>query len=252
MIGRQALLEYLNTLLQPELFRDYAPNGLQVEGRQEIRTLVSGVSATKALIDAAIELDADALFVHHGYFWRGEDPSLTGMKYQRVRALIENGINLFAYHLPLDAHSELGNNAQLAARLGITVDGGLDTSERHPIGNVGYLQHACTAQQFADSIKTALNRTPILVSGGTHPVKRVAWCTGGAQGYIEKAVAQGVDAYISGEISEQTTHIARECGIHYYSAGHHATERYGAKAVGEHLEAKFQLNHKFIDIGNPA
>jgi len=252
MIERQALLQYLNSLLEPEYFKDYAPNGLQVQGKPEIATLVSGVSATQALIDRAVQLKADAIFVHHGYFWRGEDPAIVGMKFNRIKTLLTHNINLYAYHLPLDAHSELGNNAQLAARLGIIMESGLDPLERRPIGNVGRLVQPRSARQFADTIESALGRAPLLVEGGDHPVSRVAWCTGGAQGYIEKAVAMGVDAFISGEISEQTTHVARECGIHYYAAGHHATERYGAKAVGQHLAAKFQLNHEFVDIDNPA
>jgi len=252
MIERQALLQYLNSLLEPEYFKDYAPNGLQVQGKPEIATLVSGVSATQALIDRAVQLKADAIFVHHGYFWRGEDPSIVGMKFNRIKTLLAHNINLFAYHLPLDAHPELGNNAQLAARLGIIMDSGLDPLERRPIGNVGHLAQPRSAKQFADTIESALGRAPLLVEGGDHPVSRVAWCTGGAQGYIEKAVAMGADAFISGEISEQTTHVARECGIHYYAAGHHATERYGAKSVGEHLSTKFQLNHEFVDIDNPA
>lgn len=252
MIERQALLQYLNTLLEPEYFKDYAPNGLQVQGRQEIRSLVSGVSATQALIERAVELNADAILVHHGYFWRGEDPSIVGMKFNRIRSLLEHGINLYAYHLPLDAHPELGNNAQLGARLGLITESGLDPQERRPVGNVGRLAQPCSAQAFAATIESALGRAPLLVEGGDHPISRVAWCTGGAQGYIEKAVAMGADAYISGEISEQTTHVARECGIHYFAAGHHATERYGAHAVGDHLAAKFQLNHEFVDIDNPA
>ncbi|HAG95727.1 MAG: Nif3-like dinuclear metal center hexameric protein [Pseudomonadales bacterium] len=252
MIERQALLQYLNSLLEPEYFKDYAPNGLQVQGKVQIKTLVTGVTATQALIERAVELDADALFVHHGYFWRGEDPSIVGMKYNRIKCLLEHQINLFAYHLPLDAHTELGNNAQLAQRLGLLVEGGLDPLEKRPIGNWGCLRQPRSAEAFAATIESALGRPPLLVKGGDHPVLRVAWCTGGAQGYIEKAVAMGVDAFISGEISEPTTHIARECGIHYYAAGHHATERYGAQAVGEHLAAKFKLNHEFVDIDNPA
>lgn len=252
MIQRQELIQYLSQLLEPERFKDYAPNGLQVQGKEEIKTLVSGVTATQALIDKAIELKADAILVHHGYFWRGEDATITGMKYRRVKALLENGINLLAYHLPLDAHPEFGNNAQLAKQLGIRVEGGLDPAELRPVGNVGSVAASVSLEQFAQSIEATLQRKPTVVAGGDHPIKRVAWCTGGAQGYIEKAVALGADVYISGEISEQTTHVARECGIHYIAAGHHATERYGAQALGQHLADKFQLNHRFVDIANPA
>lgn len=252
MVERETLLAEFNTLLQPQFFKDYAPNGLQVQGRDSIRTLVSGVTATRALIERAIERQADAIVVHHGYFWKSEDPAITGMKFQRVRLLVEHGINLFAYHLPLDAHPELGNNAQLARVLGIRVEGGLQPGEQRPIGNVGSLDQPLGLDALAARVSERLGRAPLCIRGGDHPIRRVAWCTGGAQGYIEQAVALGADAYISGEISEQTVHIARECGIHYIAAGHHATERYGARAVGEYMAARLGLEHHFIDIDNPA
>ena len=252
MLQREALLAELNTLLQPQFFRDYAPNGLQVQGRDEIRTLVTGVTACRALIERAIELNADAIFVHHGYFWKNEDPSITGMKFQRVKRLIDHGINLFAYHLPLDAHPELGNNAQLAKVLGFNSEGGLQPGEQRPVGNIGSLPQPLSLAQLGAQVAEKLGREPLLVAGGDHPIRRIAWCTGGAQGYIDQAVALGVDAYLSGEISEQTVHTARECGIHYIAAGHHATERFGAKAVGEYLAQRFALAHHFVDIDNPA
>lgn len=252
MISRDALLAELNQLLQPQYFKDYAPNGLQVQGRESIQTLVTGVTATRALIERAVALKADAIFVHHGYFWRSEDPAITGMKYQRVKLLLDHGINLFAYHLPLDAHPELGNNAQLGKLLGFKTEGGLQPGEPRPIGNVGVLDAPLTLVQLEALVAARLGRPPLVISGGDHAVKRVAWCTGGAQGYIEQAVALGADAYISGEISEQTVHVARECGIHYLAAGHHATERGGARAVGQYLAQKFQLDHQFVDIDNPA
>lgn len=252
MISRDALLAELNQLLQPQYFKDYAPNGLQVQGPESIQTLVTGVTATRALIERAVALKADAIFVHHGYFWRSEDPAITGMKYQRVKLLLDHGINLFAYHLPLDAHPELGNNAQLGKLLGFKTEGGLQPGEQHPIGNVGVLDAPLTLAQLEALVAARLGRPPLVISGGDHPIKRVAWCTGGAQGYIEQAVALGADAYISGEISEQTVHVARECGIHYLAAGHHATERGGARAVGQYLAEKFQLDHQFVDIDNPA
>ena len=252
MVERETLLAEFNTLLQPQFFKDYAPNGLQVQGKDGIRTLVSGVTATRALIERAIELQAEAIVVHHGYFWKSEDPAITGMKFQRVRLLIEHGINLFAYHLPLDAHPELGNNAQLARVLGIQVEGGLQPGEQRPIGNLGSLDQPLGLEALAARISERLGRTPLCIRGGNHPIRRVAWCTGGAQGYIEQAAALGADAYISGEISEQTVHIARECGIHYIAAGHHATERYGARALGEYVAARLGLVHHFVDIDNPA
>ncbi|MCB2081306.1 MAG: Nif3-like dinuclear metal center hexameric protein, partial [Rickettsiales bacterium] len=182
MVERETLLAEFNTLLQPQFFKDYAPNGLQVQGKDGIRTLVSGVTATRALIERAIELQADAIVVHHGYFWKSEDPAITGMKFQRVRLLIEHGINLFAYHLPLDAHPELGNNAQLARVLGIQVEGGLQPGEQRPIGNVGSLDQTLGLEALAARISERLGRTPLCIRGGNHPIRRVAWCTGGAQG----------------------------------------------------------------------
>jgi dinuclear metal center YbgI/SA1388 family protein len=252
MITRDALLAELDQLLQPRLFKDYAPNGLQVQGRDGIRSLVTGVTATRALIERAVALNADAIFVHHGYFWRGEDPAITGMKYQRVKLLLDHGISLFAYHLPLDAHPELGNNAQLGKLLGFRTEGGLQPGELHPIGNVGSLEQPLTLAQLEVHVAAKLGRAPLVISGGDHPIRRVAWCTGGAQDYIEQAVVQGADAYISGEISEQTVHVARECGIHYLAAGHHATERGGVRAVGQYLAEHFRLQHTFVDIDNPA
>ena len=251
-VQRSELLGYLNGLLEPECFKDYAPNGLQVEGKPQIGCLVTGVTASLALIERAIALKADAILVHHGYFWRNEAPEITGMKYRRIKALLDHNVNLFGYHLPLDAHPSLGNNAQLAKRLGIDVTSGLFPHETKPVGNLGTLSQPCSAQALVQQIEQALGRSPLCVEGGDHPISKVAWCTGGAQGYIEQAVAMGADAYISGEISEQTTHIARESGIHYFAVGHHASERYGAQAVGEHLAQTFGLSHHFVDIGNPA
>ncbi|PIE24009.1 MAG: Nif3-like dinuclear metal center hexameric protein [Neptuniibacter caesariensis] len=246
------IMHYLNQRLTPEQFRDYCPNGLQVEGKPEVSILVSGVTASQALIDKAIELQADAILVHHGYFWKGEDSCITGIKKKRIKALLDNNISLIAYHLPLDAHPELGNNAQLAKKLGISVTGGLEPENPRSIGNIGVLDKPMSAQAFSCRINSALQRKPLLVEGGEHEIKRIAWCTGGAQGYIEQAIALGVDAYVSGEISEQTVHSARENGIHYFAAGHHATERYGAEAVGNELMLHFNLKHQFVDIDNPA
>ncbi|MDX1693636.1 MAG: Nif3-like dinuclear metal center hexameric protein [Ketobacteraceae bacterium] len=251
MVSRIEIDAALKGLLQPEFFKDYAPNGLQVEGRESIEVLVSGVTACQALVDEAVAVGADAIFVHHGYFWKGESPALVGMKQKRVKTLLENNINLFAYHLPLDAHPELGNNAQLARKLGIEMTGPLEVGNPRSVGNEGRLPEACSGEVFARHISDCLGREVLHVAGTDRPVRRVAWCTGGAQGFIEQAVALGVDAYITGEASEQTTHIARECGIHFYAAGHHATERYGANAVGAWLAEKFQVNHRFIDIDNP-
>lgn len=251
MVHRAELEGELKRLLEPEAFKDYCPNGLQVQGRDEIERVVSGVTASQALVKAAIDRGADAILVHHGYFWRNENPCITGLRYERIKLLLDAGISLFAYHLPLDAHPELGNNAQLAKRLGIQVEGGLEPGNPRSVGNVGRLAAATTGNDFARIIEQRLKRKPLHVAGSDRPVKRIAWCTGGAQAYIEQAIALGVDAYITGEASEQTVHIARETGIHFYAAGHHATERYGVQAVGHWLAEHYQIRHEFVDIDNP-
>jgi len=249
MVDRGELVEYCDALLEARRFRDYCPNGLQVEGRARIGRLVSGVTASLALVEAAVERGADALLVHHGYFWRNEPAPLTGHKRSRLARLLAQEINLIAYHLPLDAHPELGNNAQLARLLGI--------AGAEPLGGEGELvwrgelAAPMAAADFAAHIAARLGREPLHVDGGGHPVRRVAWCTGGAQGRIDAALRCGADAYLSGEISESTVHVARECGLHFYACGHHASERYGARALGEHLAARFALHHEFVDIDNP-
>ncbi|NOI67748.1 Nif3-like dinuclear metal center hexameric protein [Vibrio sp. 99-8-1] len=241
----------LNKKLSPELIKDYCPNGLQVEGRQEVLKMVTGVTASQALIDKAIELKADALLVHHGYFWKGEPEAIRGMKGSRIKALIHNDINLYAYHLPLDVHPELGNNAKLASLLGIEITGGLEPSPQS-VALHGELAHSMSGTELAEKIASVLNREPLHIAPDMDkPIKTVGWCTGGGQDYIELAAARGLDAFISGEISERTTYSAREQGIHYFSAGHHATERYGVKALGEWLAEEHGLDVQFIDIDNP-
>ncbi len=245
---RAALDAYLADFLQVPDFRDYCPNGLQVEGRAEVACIVTGVTASAALIDAAVGEGADALLVHHGYFWRGEDGRITGMRRRRIAALLSHDLNLFAYHLPLDVHPEVGNNAQLAFRFGLTPSGRFG---EQGIGVHGRLQDEITLACFAERIEQETARRPLLIGDPARPLRRIAWCTGGAQGLFEQAIALGVDAYISGEISEQTVHAARESGVAYIAAGHHATERYGVQALGEHLAQRFGLRHLFIDIDNP-
>lgn len=249
MIERDDLERYLNTLLNASKFKDYAPNGLQVEGRKSIRKIVTGVTACQALLEVAVEQQADAVLVHHGYFWRGDNPVVRGMHRRRLATLLKHDLNLFAYHLPLDAHPELGNNAQLAKRLGLTSDTVLN---EQGVGNVGVLAEPISLEAFGLKIEQALQRKPVLVAGGGHLIQRVAWCTGGAQAYIQEALGFGVDAYLSGEISEHTTHSARENQLHYIAAGHHATERYGVQALGEHLALQFGIECKFVEIDNPA
>ena len=252
MVERTELSAYLDELLQPSEFSDYCPNGLQVEGRDRIETLISGVTASQALIEAAQEQDADALLVHHGYFWRNEDARVTGMKARRLRTLLASDINLFAYHLPLDAHEKFGNNVQLAECLDLDVTGLLEPGAPET-GRVGRLKEPQSAQEFASRLEERL-RHPVVWAGpeAEDPITTVGWCTGAGQQFIEQAARLGLDAFISGEISEQTVHTARECGVHYFACGHHATERYGVQAVGRHLEEKFGLRHQFIDISNPA
>jgi len=241
----------LKQVLRPEQFKDYCPNGLQVEGKKEISKLVTGVTACQELITAAVEAGADALLVHHGYFWRGEDQSISGIKKTRIEALLKHDLSLFAYHLPLDVHREFGNNVQLAKVLGIEIDGELGKQNNHPIGLVGTISEDTNFESLKSLIADKLDRLPLAIEGNSRPIRSIAWCTGAAQNYIELAVAAGVDAYITGEVSEPTVHIARESGIHFFSAGHHATERYGVQAIGGHLASKFGIEHQFIDIDNP-
>ena len=243
-----ALNNYLNTLLQPERFSDYCPNGLQVEGKPAIYKIVTGVTASMALLQAAVQANADAVLVHHGYFWRGEAQTITGIKKRRIQFLLQHELNLFAYHLPLDMHAELGNNVMLAKQLGLHVSGW--AGEKNMLAIVE-LKSPQTLQSLSLMIESKLQRAPQVIGDLQKPIQRIALCTGAAQGYIEQAVEAGADVYISGEISEQTVHVAIESGMSYISAGHHATERYGIQALGEHLAQKFALQHEFIDINNP-
>ncbi|MFG0834998.1 Nif3-like dinuclear metal center hexameric protein [Aeromonas bivalvium] len=252
MIRRQKLTNLLNTLLEPHAIKDYCPNGLQVEGRDEIRKIVTGVTASQALLDAAVAQGADAILVHHGYFWKGESEVITGMKQRRLKTLLNHDINLFAYHLPLDVHPELGNNAQLARLLDIQVRRGLEPWDKKSVAMVGKLAEPMRGKALAARIGERLGRTPLHCGeSGPALIETVAWCTGGGQSYITLAAEQGIDAFISGEASEQTIHTAREMGMHFFAAGHHATERYGVKALGEWLAAEHGLEVIFIDIDNP-
>jgi len=245
---RDELESYLNQLLDASRFRDYCPNGLQVEGKNEIAHVVSGVTASMDLLRAAVAAKADAVLVHHGYFWRGENERLAGIKKQRVAFLLEHDLNLFAYHLPLDAHVDLGNNAQLGRTLGLTVEGRFGEQD---IAAHGSLPQALTLAAFARQVAQALSRQPMVVGEADKNIRRVAWCTGAAQSYFEGAIALGADVFITGEISEQSVHLARETGVAFIAAGHHATERYGVQALGEHLANQFNITHQFIDIDNP-
>ncbi len=251
MITRTELLAYIDETLEPGRFKDYCPNGLQVAGKHQIETLISGVTASEAFIDAAIEAEADAVLVHHGYFWRGEDPRIVGMKQRRLKRLLQHDINLIAYHLPLDAHPVLGNNAQLALKLGLEIDGRISGTGDPAIGLCGALSEPQSLADFAIHVNHRLEREPLVVQGHDRPITTIGWCTGAAQGFLQQAADLGLDAFLSGEISEPTTHMARELGIHYIAAGHHATERYGVQALGEDLAQRFNIRHHFIDIDNP-
>ncbi len=243
---------YITRTIDPHRMQDYCPNGLQVQGREHVSHVISGVTASEAFLKAAIKGGADAVLVHHGYFWRGEDPLITGMKRRRIGLLLEANVSLLAYHLPLDLHQELGNNAQLANVLGLVFEGTLSAGGVDGLLFYGHLEAPMSAEMFAACVSQVLGRQAMAVGDPGRQIERVAWCSGGAQGYIELAAQEGFDAYISGEISEQTTHIARENGLLYLAAGHHATERYGVQALGKHLTQHLQLTHEFIDIDNPA
>jgi dinuclear metal center YbgI/SA1388 family protein len=245
---RDELNRYLEGLLEVSRFRDYCPNGLQVEGRGEVRRIVSGVTASLDLVRAALAEGADALLVHHGYFWKGDDPCLTGMRRARIGLLLEHQLNLFAYHLPLDAHAEFGNNAQLGRRLGLIASGRFADQD---VGFCGSLEAPLRLDAFVQQVKTRLGREPLAIGDPAREVRQIAWCTGAAQGFFEEAIKLRPDAYLSGEISEQQVHLARESGVAFIAAGHHATEKYGVQALGEHLAARFGLAHRFIDIANP-
>ncbi len=249
-VERNLLLQEIEQFLNVNAISDYCPNGLQVEGKAQIKRIVSGVTASQALIDAAIELQADAILVHHGYFWKGEDQRIVGMKQRRIKALLTHDINLLAYHLPLDVHPEVGNNVQLAQRLGLTVTGPLEPGNPRSVGLIGTLDTPLSAKDFAARIESVLSRAP-LVFDQHKPIQSVAWCTGGAQGYIEQAIAAGVDAYLTGEVSERTFHEAQENGISFFAAGHHATERYGVQALGEWLVKRFGIEHHYVECDNP-
>ncbi|EJL84486.1 dinuclear metal center protein, YbgI/SA1388 family [Polaromonas sp. CF318] len=249
---RQDLLQAFDALLQPARFKDYGPNGLQVEGRPEVRKIVSGVTASLALIEAAVAARADAIFVHHGLFWRGQDGRVTGWMKQRLALLLAHDINLFAYHLPLDAHPELGNNAQLGLQLGLAAGARFGEQDLGFIGGRGDGSHFADSAALAAHVQQVLKRPVVQAGPSQKTIRSIAWCTGGAQGYFESAIAAGADAFITGEISEPQAHYAREMGVAFIACGHHASERYGAPAVAGQVAAQLGLAHEFIDIDNPA
>jgi dinuclear metal center YbgI/SA1388 family protein len=250
-IALTTLVNEASRYLDVASIKDYCPNGLQVEGRPVVRRIISGVTASQALLEAAVEADADMVLVHHGYFWKNEDARIVGMKQRRLKTLLTHDISLVAYHLPLDLHPVVGNNVQLAQRLGLNIEGGIEPGNPRSIVLQGRLSKSMTAREFSGHVKAVLGRDPLVIEGD-RLIRRVAWCTGGAQGYIDQAITAGVDAYLTGEVSEQTVHSARENGISFFAAGHHATERYGVQALGDYLAKHFSIEHVFIDIPNPA
>ncbi|MEX3583688.1 MAG: Nif3-like dinuclear metal center hexameric protein [Burkholderia sp.] len=239
---------YLNNTLDIARFKDYCPNGLQVEGCRRIERIATGVTASLAFLERAVEWGADAVLVHHGYFWRNEVLQVTGRKYQRLKLLLANELNLFAFHLPLDAHPDFGNNAQLGARLGLIADSYFG---EHGLGWMATLSMAVSLEHFTAKVKNALGRTPLVLGDADQPLRRVAWCTGSAQSYFDAAIDAGTDVFLTGEASEFVTHAAAESGVAFVAAGHHATERYGIQALGRYLSEHFGLEHTFIDIPNP-
>ncbi|PAU56578.1 Nif3-like dinuclear metal center hexameric protein [Pseudomonas sp. PIC25] len=249
-IALSTLVEEADRYLTAARIQDYCPNGLQVEGRPQVRRIVSGVTASQALLDAAVEADADVVLVHHGYFWKNENPCIVGIKQRRLKTLLNHDISLLAYHLPLDVHPEVGNNMQLARVLDLIVEGPLEPDNPRSVGLVGSLVEPLAPRDFARRVHEALGREPLLIEG-EGPIRRIAWCTGAAQGYIDQAVTAGVDAYLTGEVSEPTVHAARENGISFIAAGHHATERYGVQALGDYLARRFAIEHLFVDCPNP-
>ncbi len=247
-MNRDKLENHLNQLLDIPHFQDYCPNGLQVEGRNDIHTVVSGVTASLNLLQAALAAEADAVLVHHGYFWRGEDMRITGIKNRRIALLMNHQINLFAYHLPLDAHPQFGNNAQLGQKLGFVENGRFGGQD---IMMQGELKETMSLSALGQKISRILLRKPMIIGDLDKAILRIAWCTGSAQNYFDAAILQDVDAYLTGEISEQNVHAARESGVAFIAAGHHATERYGVQALGNYIAQEFGIQHQFIDIENP-
>jgi dinuclear metal center YbgI/SA1388 family protein len=244
------IIAHLASYLKVDAFQDYCPNGLQVEGRAEIRKIVTGVTACQSLLDAAVACKADAVLVHHGYFWRGDDPVIKGPMKRRLQTLLQHDISLLAYHLPLDAHPDIGNNALLAKALEINIVGEFDVGQPG-LGWLGELNEPVATEDFSAQIKTLMQRNPLCIDGGKAQLQKIAWCTGAAQDFITAAAKAGADAYITGEVSERTVHLARELGIAFYAAGHHATERFGIQALGEYLQQQFDIGCEFIDIANP-
>jgi dinuclear metal center YbgI/SA1388 family protein len=248
MLSLTELSNYIASLLEIDRFRDYSPNGVQVEGRAEVRRIASGVTASQHVLEQAAAWGADAILVHHGYFWRNENPALAGIKKRRIAHLLRHDISLLAYHLPLDAHPELGNNARLGRELGFIPQG---TFGEQSLAWHGEAAQTRTLDELARHVSERLGRAPLVIGDAKRAISRIAWCSGAAQGYFEQAAALGVDAFLTGEISEQNVHVARETGVAFVAAGHHATERYGIQALAGHVAERFGIEHRFFDEDVP-
>ena len=251
MAKLQDIIQWCDQTLKSTEFKDYAPNGLQIEGKTEVRKILAAVTASQDAIDAAIRENADLLLVHHGYFWKGEAYPITGMRGKRIKSLIQHDISLLAYHLPLDSHPSLGNNAAIADLLKLERIEALDPSERHPIGNIGYLNQPMPVEEFKKFVSEKLKFDAIHLPADKTMIEKVGFCTGGAQDFIVKAAEQGCDAYISGEVSERTFYEAKELGVHYFACGHHATERYGVQRLGQAISEQFDIEYVYFELNNP-
>ena len=251
MAKLQDIIQWCDQTLKSPEFKDYAPNGLQIEGKTEVHKILAAVTASQDAIDAAIRENADLLLVHHGYFWKGEAYPITGMRGKRIKSLIQHDISLLAYHLPLDSHPSLGNNAAIADLLELERIEALDPSERHPIGNIGYLNQPMPVEEFKTFVSEKLKFDVTHLPADKNMIEKVGFCTGGAQDYIVKAAEQGCDAYISGEVSERTFYEAKELGVHYFACGHHATERYGVQRLGQAISEQFDIEYVYFELNNP-
>ena len=251
MVNLADIVNWCDATLKATEFKDYAPNGLQIEGGSDVKRIMTAVTASDAAIEAAIAAGADVLLVHHGYFWKGEPYPITGMRGRRIKKLIQFEISLLAYHLPLDAHPTLGNNAAIADLLCLQNIEPLDASERHPIGNIGHLEHALSPEVFQAQLAEIFGQNVVHLPADVAQIQRVGFCTGGAQDFIHKAAAAGCDAYISGEVSERTFYEAQELGLHYFACGHHATERYGVQRLGDAIAQQFGVDHRYFELNNP-
>ena len=251
MAKLQDIIQWCDQTLKSSEFKDYAPNGLQIEGKTEVRKILATVTASQDAIDAAIRENADLLLVHHGYFWKGEAYPITGMRGKRIKSLIQHDISLLAYHLPLDSHPSLGNNAAIADLLELERIEALDPSERHPIGNIGYLNQPMPVEEFKKFVSEKLKFDVTHLPADKNMIEKVGFCTGGAQDFIVKAAEQGCDAYISGEVSERTFYEAKELGVHYFACGHHATERYGVQRLGQAISEQFDIEYVYFELNNP-